>query len=566
MRLHLLFLLCGVVSGFFSPISKPTVTGVVSLIPSTSPTASRTPAPDVSSWQYDKNRQSKHVHDFYKLFGWLKSGDTIRDFEMPRAIRKIQRILHEPETGVYDQKMETVMSRPKCGYVQPYNETDAMANETMSRRYVLWGPKWDRTTITYRFINYTSDIPQDRQRTLVSEALLKWTQYLPISIVPAPSNVRADIHFRFMSMGPGENAYAFTNMISDGLSLASGLVNITFNDDYNWADDRLFNYTAVHEIGHSLGLSHSKVEDAWMWPYYDAKLGPLHPDDQAAVHQLYGWKNPRWKRIDNNSGTKYIVQVSSDPLKTAPLDGIYQLRSSGQVLRHDGTASWISIDNNKDTVQIAGSAGNVYQRHTDGSIYKYTGSGSNWQYISPPSDNTLEIVAAADQLYQRRKDGWAARWSGSGTTWLTIEQPSMSRQIAVTQSKTLWNLLVSGEVVRSYWPYGNGWTIVDVNADNIAIAVGGDEFYKLQSDGKVVWLDMEAYFWHEIENSGSVGIYAAGGYLYSRHRDGSVWRYTGTEFIWEQLDAAATSAGVIGDWKGSVWEIMRSGEVLKLVS
>ncbi|KAF2705417.1 hypothetical protein K504DRAFT_537468 [Pleomassaria siparia CBS 279.74] len=549
-------------------------TRTIALIPSANPTPTPIPTPssDPSS-QHNRTRQSKHVHEFFKSFGWLQRDRTIKDGDLPAAIKKIQKVLNEPETGVYDERMETMMSRPRCGTEQPYNETDAtLIGTAPHKRYVLWGPKWDHTSITYSFINYTGDLPSSRQQAIVSAAFAQWTQFLPISITPATAaSSKTDIHIRFMSMGASESAYAFTNMIADGLSLSSGLINITFNDDYNWLDDRMFNFTAVHEIGHSLGLSHSKVENSIMWPYYEGIIRPMHPDDQAAVHTIYGWKNPRWKSIDANAGTKAIVHVSSSTTSTSSsaIDGLYQFRSTGQILWYNTAGTWVSVDNNKDTAQITGANGVLYQRHTDGSIYRYATQGAAWQNIGGPSESTIDIVAAADQIYQRRKDGWVARWSGTGQTWTAIEQPSaqISKQIAVTDNKTLWNLLSSGDVVRSEWPYSNGgWQIVDANAANVAIAVGGEEFYKLQSDGSVVWLDLTAYLWRIIENAGSVAIHGIGIYLYSRHKDGSVWRYTGTPDTWEQLDGVASSAGVVGDRKGAVWELLASGEVSRLVS
>lgn len=403
--------------------------------------------------------------------------------------------------------------------------------------------------------------------TTSSNAFAKWNQYLPINIVPAGSDVsRPDIHVRFMNLGPNEPRYGFTNMIADGLTLSSGLINITFNDNYDWNDDRLFDYTALHEVGHALGLSHSKVEDSVMWPYFEGIIRPLHPDDKAAVHSLYGWKDPRWSRIDMNSQTNFIAQVSSTTDTPSNYDGLYQLRSNGQVLFYTSSGTWTTIDSGKNTVQITGSGGKIYQRRADGSIYRYTGSGSNWQNIGNPSDNVIDIVAAADQVYQRRKDGWIARYSGSGTTWTSIEEPRSTKQIAITDSKTLWNLLTNGDLVRSEWPYNRGWTLVDINELNTQIATGGDEFYKLQADGLVVWLDLKAYQWLEIEQADSVAIYAAGTYLYSRHSDGSIWRYTGTPGVWEELDSAWNTVSVIGDRRGSVWEMKGNGDVLRLVS
>lgn len=554
----------GVISSCLSlPQGTPTDPDPVDQIPSAIPTLD-------PSWRHNRTRQHKHVHDFFKLFGWLRRNDTIKEDDIPAAIRKIQRVLKEPETGEYDERMEVVMSRPRCGTIPPFNPADAdisPRSDHVHKRYVLWGPKWNRQTITYRFVNYTSDIGSDRQRATLSTAFANWNQYLPISIVPAPSTVsRADIHVRFMNMGAAEPAYGFTNMIAEGLTMASGLINITFNDDYNWSDDRLFNFTAVHEIGHALGLSHSKVEDSIMFPYYEGIIRPMHPDDKAAVHSLYGWKDPRWNRIDN-SGTKFIHQLSSTSNTPSALEGLYQLRSTGQVLFYTPAGSWTSVDNNKDTVQITGAGSMLYQRHTDGSVYKYTGSNSAWNYIGAASDNIIEIVAAADEIYQRRKDGWIARWTGTGTTWSTIGQARPSKQIAITDTKTLWNLLTTGDLVRSEYPYNTGWTVVDQNPLNIAIATGGNEFYKLQSDGKIVWLDSVGYYWVTIgEGRNVASIYAAGTYLYKREGDRSIWRYTGTPGVWEMLDGAGVAVDVVGDRRGGVWELRGSGEVMRLVS
>jgi hypothetical protein len=390
--------------------------------------------------------------------------------------------------------------------------------------------------------------------------------YIPVNIIPAVSNTKADINIRFSSLGRDDTRYGFTSMVSDGVYMSSGNINVTFNEDYQWTDDRLFNYTAVHEIGHALGLSHSGVEDAIMFPYYDGTMRPMHPDDKMGVHSIYGWKSPKWNRIDANSATVNMIQVTSNSATAAANDGLYQVRSSGQILRYVNGA-WTTVDNNKDTVQIAGASGTLYQRHYDGGTFRWSGTASNWQPLTGTDSNIIDIVAAADQLYSRRRDGWIARLSGS--SWVSIEQPSApgSKQIAVTDNKTLWNLLTNGYLVRSMWPYNSGtWTIVDNNSGNVAIAVGGDEFYKLQSDGTVVWLDMSGPYWSTIEKAGSVGIYAVGDVLYSRHSDGTVWRWTGTSGVWEQIDDRGGVMITVGDRVGQAWSMMGSGEIWSLVS
>ncbi|KAF1837511.1 hypothetical protein BDW02DRAFT_130474 [Decorospora gaudefroyi] len=390
--------------------------------------------------------------------------------------------------------------------------------------------------------------------------------YVPLNIIPAAPNAKADINIRFSSFGRDDTRYGFTSMVSDGISMSSGNINVTFNDDYLWSDDRLLNFTAVHEIGHALGMSHSGVEPAIMFAYYDGTLRPMHSDDKMGIHSIYGWKTPKWNRIDADSGIQNLIQVTSPSNVIAANDGLYKMRSTGQILRYSNGA-WITVDNNRDTAQVVGSSGTLYQRHHNGGTFRWTGRASNWQPLSGSDSNVVEIVAGADQLYCRRRDGWVARLTGS--SWTSIEQPSApgSRQIAVTDSKVLWNLLTNGYLVRSLWPYSAGeWTIVDINSGNVAIATGGDDFYKLQSDGTVVWLDMSGPIWRTIEGAGSVAIHAVGNMLYSRHGDGSVWRYTGTAGVWEMIDDRRGVVGTVGDRLGQVWGTMSNGEVWALVS
>ncbi|OAL07691.1 hypothetical protein IQ06DRAFT_14100 [Phaeosphaeriaceae sp. SRC1lsM3a] len=390
---------------------------------------------------------------------------------------------------------------------------------------------------------------------------------IPINFQQAASNAKADIYVVFKSFGRDDTRYGFTSMVSDGTSFQSGSINVTLNDDYMWTDDRLFSYTATHEIGHALGLSHSAVEAAVMFAYFGGLIRPLHPDDKMGIHNIYGWKKPQWTRIDTNDGMRDVVQVTPSLTGSSGNDGLYQLRSNGQIMRYVNNG-WTSPDNNKDTVQITGSNGRLFQRHSDGSTYVWTGNSQSWTPIGAASENVIDIVAASDQLYSRRKDGWVVRYSGSGTSWLSVEQPtaSVSRQIAITDSKTLWNLLSTGELVRSTWPHTSGsWQIVDTNSHNIGIAVGGDEFYKLQDDGLVVFLNMKEYYWQIIEDAQSVAIHGAGDYIYSRHADGSLWRYTGTQYVWEELDDGDVT-DVVGDRNGTVWKVVQGGEIWKLTS
>jgi hypothetical protein len=156
----LFILLLGSISSCNARQHRNVARDTLALIPSASPTVSVAPSATA-----DQRKHSKHVNDFYKLYGWLKPNTTVPDADLPKAIRKIQTVLTEPVTGVFSDKMMHIMTSPRCGTEQPYNDTAAKAPGDLHKRYVLWGPKWAKTTLTWRFINYSTDVPVAQQQS-----------------------------------------------------------------------------------------------------------------------------------------------------------------------------------------------------------------------------------------------------------------------------------------------------------------------------------------------------------------------------------------------------------------
>jgi hypothetical protein len=155
-----LLLLFGSISCSLAGLHRNVARDGIALIPSASPIKAMLPSPAP-----DQRKHSKHVNDFYKLYGWLKPNTTVPDKDLPKAIRKIQKALEEPEDGVFSDKMMDIMTKPRCGTEQPYNETAAMAPTGLHKRYVVWGSKWAKTTVTWRFESYSSDLSAAQQQS-----------------------------------------------------------------------------------------------------------------------------------------------------------------------------------------------------------------------------------------------------------------------------------------------------------------------------------------------------------------------------------------------------------------
>jgi hypothetical protein len=235
---------------------------------------------------------------------------------------------------------------------------------------------------------------------------------------------------------------------------------------------------------------------------------------------------PEWKLLDHQAS---LLQIASSGGQ------LFQLKSDGSIFRYTGTPcvvikgpfgsditlclGWEKLDNNPDTIEIVGSNGNLYQRHRNGTVFKFTGTvcSSNscpgWQMIANDS-RTISLVAGGSALYMFQQQG--AIWKFTGTPCSGNSCP--------------------------------GWQLVaaDNNGATSQVAAGSGELYRLHRNGEI-WRYLNfAQNWERIDAfSGNIQIEASINGLLVLHAQGDVWRFT-KERVWIQIHNLTDTAAMVG--------------------
>ncbi|KAL4222278.1 peptidase M10A [Mactra antiquata] len=255
-----------------------------------------------------------NTQEYLTQFGYLNPDKkcTLEDIEA--ALAKFQELnigLKGLEvTRRCDNITKAIMKMFRCGCEDIVKfEKKMMPNNFIGpQQYNIGDTKWTKKTLTWMVEKYPR-INRQLTNSQVDDAMRRglqiWADQTLLTFKQVQSHP-ADITIRFETRRHTRDPpyYDFDGsggVLAHAFFPTSGVVH--FDDDeqfvLNTDQGTELYIVAAHEFGHTLGISHSNINQALMAPYYrySDKL-TLHDDDIAAVQKLYG------KRDANNPQPK----------------------------------------------------------------------------------------------------------------------------------------------------------------------------------------------------------------------------------------------------------------------
>ena len=167
------------------------------------------------------------------------------------------------------------------------------------KRYALQGSRWKVKDLTYRVSKYPvkSRLTRREVDDTMRRAFDIWEKETDLKFTRKNSG-KVHIEIRFERRSHGDD----DPFDGEGGTLAHAFFPVFggdahFDDEEDWTVNThrgtSLLMTASHELGHSLGLSHSNVRSSLMAPFYrgyDANLS-LEEDDIRGIQALYGEKS-----------------------------------------------------------------------------------------------------------------------------------------------------------------------------------------------------------------------------------------------------------------------------------
>ncbi|KAM8975888.1 matrix metalloproteinase-20-like [Pelodytes ibericus] len=225
----------------------------------------------------DKKLAEDYLNKFYP--------STSGAMALDDRVKEMQKFFGMKVTGRLNSETMNMMKTPRCGM------PDVAA-------FTLFPgtPKWQKTALTYRILNYTPDLSVPAVNDAIRMALNVWSEVTPLTFTMVPRG-QADILVQFSQRSHGDNSPfdGPSSVLAHAYAPGNGIGgDAHFDEEERWSSSNLginLFLVAAHEFGHSLGLSHSTDRRALMFPTYqfvNPNTFRLGADDISGIQSLYG--------------------------------------------------------------------------------------------------------------------------------------------------------------------------------------------------------------------------------------------------------------------------------------
>lgn len=252
----------------------------------------------------------QQLKKYLEKFGYLNysenqthANDDNFDGLLESAVKTYQTNHGIRPTGDMDSQTVSEMMSPRCGVPDIINGTNWMMRRhnhhshasllrTVSHYSFFPGsPRWppSKTTLTYAFLPLTPNWAT----TPVASAFSQWDSATHFNFIWIQDYTVSDmtISFQRLDHGDGSPFDGPGGTIAHAFAPTNGRFH--YDGDETWsvgATPNAFDLetVALHEIGHLLGLGHSSVQSAIMFPSISSGTTKgLHQDDIQGIRALY---------------------------------------------------------------------------------------------------------------------------------------------------------------------------------------------------------------------------------------------------------------------------------------
>ncbi|WP_327000317.1 matrixin family metalloprotease [Dactylosporangium sp. NBC_01737] len=417
------------------------------------------------------------VQRYLRSYGYLRRADYTPDqLDQPTsdALYKYQERHGLSSSGAFDNPTREEMTQSRCAMPDMRN---GVAFATACA--------WDRRTLTFAFDSGTDDVPGAAEIDAVRAAFATWAAAAPLTFTEVSVGQNPDIRIGWrpatdpdLSMVGGTLAHAD---FPPGCSVVTNTLPkpVHFDDsEHTWsvgAQPGAFDVetVALHEIGHILGLAHSSVPGAVMFPTVrpDFTLRALTADDLAAIDALYALP---WRDIGH----------ANNVVAMAGLNGkLYCATSDNQLWMRDPVGwevDWVAIGHANNVVAMAGLNGKLFCATSDNRLWirdpfpwevDWTDIGHAATVVAMAALNGKLFCATADSnLWMRDPSPWEVNWTDIGHANNAVGMAGLSGKLfCATADGNLW--------MRDPSPWEVDWTDVG-HANNVVAmdAVNGSLF------------------------------------------------------------------------------------------